>query len=77
MIAKTFLCRSVLGIALAILPGISPSASASLPKSTEEMLKKLKLESADGDLSVAAGSLRCQLHRPDEFYRRSSEIEPM
>jgi len=21
--------------------------------------------------------LRCQLHRPDEFYRRSSETEPM
>jgi iron(III) transport system substrate-binding protein len=46
MIAKTFLSRSVLCIALAILPKVSFSASAPLPKSTEEMIKKLKLESA-------------------------------
>jgi hypothetical protein len=121
MSAKTVLSLIVWVVALSALADFSFSASAPLPKSTEEMLKKLKLESAilaniDKELEVPKAwldgarkegklriystfdpgqvevlsrpfkerypyinieYLRCQLHRPDEFYRRSSETEPM
>ena len=43
MIAKAVLSLIALVAALPILPEISFSASAPLPKSTEKMLKKLKL----------------------------------
>ena len=46
MIAQAVLSLIVLVAALPILPEISFSAPAPLPKSSEEMLKKLKLESA-------------------------------
>jgi hypothetical protein len=46
MSAKTVLSLIVWLVALSALADCSFSASAPLPKSTEEMLKKLKLESA-------------------------------
>ena len=46
MIAKTVLLLAVFVAALCISPNLSNAAAAPLPKSTDEMLKKLKLDSS-------------------------------